>query len=175
MILLTSLLMVRITLIILPLHQGDKFLNDRLLSYTVLFVVFFIATVILSTEHALYFGDSSGTVHVVNTHSIIQGVYTSEVLPGGHHSKVDFLVVLHGKLNAHGFLSGCGVTSSINEDKRPRSASICNNRQLNSVPCTILMSIGVGYQELFKQLINDTYFVTWAVPSMHCSVEYGSV
>ena len=136
---------------------------------------FFIATVILSTEHTLYFGDSSGTVHVVDTYSIIQGVYTSEVLPGGHHSKVDFLVALHGKLNAHGFLSGCGITSSVNEDKQTRPASIYYKRQLDSVPCTVLMSIGVGYQELFKQLINDTYFVTWAVPSMHCNMEYGSV
>ena len=99
----------------------------------------------------------------------------SEVLAGGHHSKVDFLVALHGKLNSHGFLSGCGITSSVIEDKQTRPASIYYKRQLDSVPCTVLMSIGVGYQELFRQLINDTYFVTWAVPSMHCNVEYNNV
>jgi len=130
--------------------------------------------VILSAKHALYFGDSSGIVHVVDTYSIMEGTYKSEMLPGGHHSKVDFLIALHGKLNANGFLSGCGVTSSVNEDKQTRPSSVYYKR-LDSVPCTVLMSIGVGYQELFKQLINDTYFVTWAVPSIHCKVEYSSV
>jgi len=127
-----------------------------------------IATAILSAEHTLYFGDSSGTVHIVDTHSIIQGIYTSEVLPGGHHSKVDFLVALHGIMNAQGFLSGCGVTStsSASQEEQVRPNSAYYVRGLTSVPCTVLMSIGVGYQELFKQLANDMYFVTWVVPSL---------
>ena len=105
---------------------------------------------------------------MVHTHSITDGTYTSEVLPGGHHSKVDFLVALHGKLNANGFLSGCGVSSLVNTDNQ---TCMYYKRQLDSVPCTVLMSAGVGYQELFKQLINDTYLVTWAVPSIHCNNE----
>jgi len=127
-----------------------------------------LATAILSADHALYFGDSSGTVRVVDTHSILEGLtYTSYVLPGGHHSKVDFLVALHGTMDAQGFLSGCGVTStsSVSQEEQTKPNSIYYVRGLSSVPCTILMSIGVGYQELFRQLANDTYFVTWVVPS----------
>jgi len=129
---------------------------------------FVIATVILSAEHALYFGDSNGTVHVVHTHSISDGTYTSERLPGGHHSKVDFLVALNGMMNTQGFLSRCGVISAVSEDEpQVRPNSINYERRLTSVPCTVLVSMGVGYQELFKQRANDTYFVTWAVPSKH--------
>ena len=95
-------------------------------------------------------------------------MYKSEVLPGGHHSKVDFLVVLHGIMNAQGFLSGCGVTSTSNviQEDPTRPNSMYYVRGLTSVPCTVLISIGVGYQELFRQLASEMYFVTWAVPSM---------
>ena len=108
---------------------------------------------------------------MVHTHSIKDGTYTSAVLPGGHHSKVDFLVALHGKLNANGFLSGCGVSSLMNTDDQTGSSSMYYKRQLDSVSCTVLMSAGVGYQELFKQLTNDTYLVTWTVPSILCNNE----
>jgi len=74
---------------------------------------------------------------------------------------------MQGKLNAHGFLSAVGVTPVVNDsgETRPRTSKYYIKR-LDSVPCTVLMSIGIGYQDIFSQHANDTstYFMTWALP-----------
>ena len=117
---------------------------------------------LLPIGQAVFIGDSSGRVHKINVHHIMEGKYSSETLHGSHNFKVDFLVSLHGTVNAHGFLSETDVNKDSGESKR---SSLYYVRGLESVPCTVLMSIGVGYQELFTSNINkDTCFITWAIP-----------
>ena len=91
-----------------------------------------------------------------------EGQYSLVKLPGAHCSKVDFLVALQGKINTQGFLSSCGV---ITKEEQTRPNSMYYARQLDSVPCSVLMSIGVGYQEVFTSYYTDsTCFIKWALP-----------
>ena len=81
-----------------------------------------------------------------------------EILPGGHFPghKVDPLVVLKGKLNGEGFLSAVGTTSV--EEQARRS-------YINSAPCTVLISTGIGFCDSFTQHTNEsTCFISWALP-----------
>ena len=124
------------------------------------------ASVLLSTNNALYIGDDDGKVYVVNTSQILKGEYSVEVLPGGHLTgcKVDHLIVLDGKINTEGFLSAVGVTS-IDEQ-----TSQSDMYYVSSIPCKVLISIGIGFQDSFTQYSsNSTYFISWALP---CSKLY---
>jgi len=124
----------------------------------------FIVTVLLASNHAVYAGTKKGLVCVINTDHIMEGQYDFETLPGTHHGKVESFVVLQGKINPQGFLSSCGV---ITKEEQTRPDSMYYARQLDSVPCTVLMSIGVGYQELFTSNMHEkTCFIMWAIPSM---------
>jgi len=117
--------------------------------------------VLLPIGHALFIGDSSGSVHKIDAHEISEGKYSSETLCGNHNFKVDFLISLRGAVNAHGFL--CGSDASKQEETRRNNSYYV--RGLECVPCIVLMSVGVGYQELFTSNINkDTCFITWAMP-----------
>ena len=104
---------------------------------------------------------------MITIENVTEGQYSLAKLPGAHCSKVDFLVVLRGKMNAQGFLSSCGV---VTKDKQIIPNSVYYSRQLDSVPCTVLMSIGVGYQELFTSYSSDSScFIKWALP---CRAQY---
>ena len=119
----------------------------------------------LPIEQTLYIGDSEGKVCKINTLHIKEGKFSSEMLHGSHSSKADFLFALHGKLNAHGFLSGYDTSNGVSKTEQKRN-SIYFMRGLESVPCILLMSVGIGYQELFTSNINkDTCFMIWALPS----------
>ena len=125
-----------------------------------------VASVFLSTDNALYIGDNDGKVYVVDTSQVSKGEYSKEVLPGGHLNgqKVDHLIVLQGKVNTEGFLSAVGVTA-IDEQRRQSDMYYAN-----SVPCKVLISIGIGFQDSFTQYSsNSTYFISWALP---CSKLY---
>ena len=123
----------------------------------------FTVTAILPAGHVVYIGDHNGTVHMITIEDIREGQYNLVKLPGSHSSKVDFLVALHGSMNAQGFLSSCGVLTSKDEQTRPNSMYYA--RQLDSVPCAVLMSVGVGYQELFTSHTSDgSCFISWALP-----------
>ena len=100
---------------------------------------------------------------------IEEGKYSSQLLPGGHRlgRKVDYLLTLQGRLNHQGLLSAVGDTKIISNERRP---SVCYFKRLDNIPCTVLLSIGVGHQEMFKQCplhaTDDSInFVTWALPS----------
>lgn len=125
-----------------------------------------VASTLLPVNYALYVGDKNGRIRVVDTHQIEKGKYTDELLTGGHHSReVNFLVAVQGKLNAHGLLSAVGVTPIVNDDRETRPRSIYHVKRLDTVPCTVLISVGMGYLEIFAQNTNDsTYFITWALP-----------
>ena len=126
----------------------------------------YVASVFLSTDNALYIGDNDGKVYVVDTSQVSKGEYSKEVLPGGHLNgqKVDHLIVLQGKVNTEGFLSAVGVTA-IDEQRRQNDMYYAN-----SVPCKVLISIGIGFQDSFTQYSsNSTYFISWALP---CSKLY---
>ena len=126
----------------------------------------YVASVFLSTDNALYIGDNDGKVYVVDTSQVSKGEYSKEVLPGGHLNgqKVDHLIVLQGKVNTEGFLSAVGVTA-IDEQRRQNDMYYAN-----SVPCKVLISIGIGFQDNFTQYSsNSTYFISWALP---CSKLY---
>ena len=87
------------------------------------------------------------------------------MLPGGHSPgcKVDILMVLKGKLNAEGFLSAVGVTASAVDDQTRQR----NMYYVNSVPCTVLISTGIGSQDSFTECTNNcTCFISWA---LHCN------
>ena len=95
---------------------------------------------------------------IVDASQILEGEYSIEVLPGGHPSgcKVDVLVVLQGQLSVEGFLSTVGMTT-INEQS--------NVYYINPIPCVVLLSMGIGFQDSFTQYNNNsTYFVMWAWP-----------
>ena len=127
---------------------------------------FFIVTVqtLLPVGQALFIGDSSGSVHKIDTYHMMEGKYSFETLCGSHNFKVDFLVSLHGTVNAHGFLSESHIKI---DSKETKQSSLYFKREFQSVPCTLLMSVGVGYQELFTSNINkDTCFITWAIPRL---------
>jgi len=110
----------------------------------------------------VFTGTKKGIVCLVNTKHIMEGQYNFEILPGAHLCKVDFLITLQGKINAQGFLSSCGV---ITKEEQTRPNSMYYARQLDSVPCSVLMSIGVGYQEVFTSYYTDsTCFIKWALP-----------
>ena len=124
------------------------------------------ASVLLSTDNALCIGDNDGKVYIVDTSHILKGEYSIEVLPGGHLTgyKVDHLIVLDGKVNTEGFLSAVGVTSI---DEQTRQSDVY---YVNSIPCKVLISIGIGFQDSFTQYSsNSTYFISWALP---CSKLY---
>jgi len=117
---------------------------------------------LLPVGQALLVGDSSGSVHKIDTCHIMEGKYSFQTLHGSHNFKVDFLVSLHGTVNVHGFLSDSAIKKDSEETKR---SSLYYVRGFESVPCTLLMSVGVGYQELFTANIHkDTCFITWAIP-----------
>ena len=125
-----------------------------------------VASVFLSTEDSLYIGDNDGKVYVIDTNQVLKGEYSTEVLPGGHLSgqKVDHLIVLQGKVNTEGFLSAVGVTG-IDEQRRQSDMYYAN-----SIPCKVLISIGMGFQDSFTQYSsNSVYFISWALP---CSKLY---
>ena len=120
-----------------------------------------VASVLLSTDDALYVGDNDGKVYTVDTSQILKEGYSIELLPGGHLSgqKVEHLIVLQGKVNTEGFLSAVGVTAI---DEQTRQSDMY---YVNSVPCKVLISIGIGFQDSFTQYSsNSTYFITWALP-----------
>ena len=122
-----------------------------------------VASALLSTDNALYIGDNDGKVHAVDTSQILKEGYSIEVLPGGHlgGQKVEHLIVLQGKVNTEGFLSAVGVTA-IDEQKIRRHSDMY---YVNSIPCKVLISIGIGFQDSFTQYSsNSTYFITWALP-----------
>jgi len=126
-------------------------------------LVFLLVTALLPTNHAIYIGTKNGTVCVVSAEHITEGKYDVEILAGAHQHQVDFLLVLQGTINAQGFLSSCGVLTSKDEQTRPNSMYYA--RQLDSVPCAVLMSVGVGYQELFTSHTSDgSCFIKWALP-----------
>ena len=120
-------------------------------------------SVLLPADPTVYIGDIGGNVSMITIKNIREGQYSLVKLPGAHCSKVDFLVALQGKINTQGFLSSCGV---ITKEEQTRSNSMYYARQLDSVPCTVLMSIGVGYQEFFtSHLSGSRCFIKWALPS----------
>jgi len=130
----------------------------------ILCVCISLVTALLPIEQSLYVGDSDGNVCKIDIHCIAEGKYSSEMLHGSHNSKADIFVALHGKLDAHGFLSGHDTSS---KDKQTKRNSISFMRGFESVPCILLMSIGVGYRELFTSKINkDACFMIWALPSL---------
>ena len=109
----------------------------------------------------MFTGTKKGIICLVDTKHIMEGQYNFDILPGAHLCKVDFLITLQGKINAQGFISSGGFITK----ERTRSNSMYYARQLDSVPCTVLMSIGVGYQELFTSRYTDsTCFIKWALP-----------
>ena len=115
-----------------------------------------VASVILPIANALCIGGNDGRVRVVNTTQLSED--STEVLPGGHFPghKVDLLVVLKGKLNGEGFLSAVGRTSV--DEPSGRS-------YINSAPCTVLISTGIGFCDSFTQHTNEsTCFISWAFP-----------
>ena len=117
----------------------------------------YVASVILPIGNTLCIGDNDGRVCVVDTSQILEGNYSIEMLPGGHFPgrKVDVLMILKGRLNAEGFLSAVGVTA-VDEQ---------TIQSINSVPCTVLISTGIGLQDSFTQYTNNcTCFVSWALP-----------
>ena len=86
------------------------------------------------------------------------GEYSIEGLPGSHSSgcNVDALIVLQGKLNAKGFLSAVGM-ATIN-----KQSNVYYN---NAIPCIVLLSVGIGFQDSFTQYTNNsTCIITWAFP-----------
>ena len=111
-------------------------------------------------------GDKTGRIHVIDTHQITEGKYADKLLSGGHHTReVDYLIAVQGRLNAHGFLSAVGVSAVVGDDEQTRPRSTYHVKRLDSVPCTLLMSIGIGYHEVFGRNTSDsTYFVTWTFP-----------
>ena len=123
----------------------------------------FVATVLLPIDNAICIKDDNGRVYIVDTSQISEGKYSIELLPGGHFprdkDKVDFLIGLRGKLNAAGFLSAIGATSIVEQER------LSNMYYVNSVPCTVLMSIGKGFQGSFTQCSNEsTCLICWAFP-----------
>ena len=129
--------------------------------------MFCIAAVLLSIDKALCIGDSNGKVYIVDTSQILEGKYSIEELPGGHLTghKADLLITLKGKVNTEGFLSSVGVTAI---DEQTEQYSM---HYVSSFPCTVLMSIGIGFQDSFTQSTNNsTCFITWVLP---CSKLYG--
>ena len=121
----------------------------------------FTVTVLLPIGHSLFIGDSSGSVRKIYMHRITEEIYWCEKLCGKHNSKVDFLFSLNGAAISHGFLSG----SDVSKDEKTKRNSLYYMKGLENVPCTLLISAGVGYQELFTSNTNeDTCFITWALP-----------
>ena len=123
---------------------------------------FFAASVLLPVGHTIFIGDTSGKVLTIDTRQIEEGKYSFQLLPGGHcvGNKVDYLLAQQGVLNPQGFLSMAG-------DRASYKQSVSHFTSLDYVPCTVLISIGIGYQGTFIQCAeaNDsTYFVTWAFP-----------
>lgn len=101
----------------------------------------------------------------IYTQQIKEGAYSFQLLPSGHGvgNKVQHLLTLQGTLNPEGFLSALGDSVVVNSVRQTHL------RGSDSVPSTVLVSIGIGYQETFTQhtctQANDNiYFVTWALP-----------
>ena len=127
--------------------------------------IFFAASVLLPIGHTIFIGDTSGKVLTIDAHQIEEGKYLFQLLPGGHcvGNKVDYLQVQQGILNPQGFLSMAGDRAVIASYKQ----SVSHFKSLDCVPCTVLINIGIGYQETFIQSAeanDNTYFVTWAFP-----------
>jgi len=121
----------------------------------------------LPIEQTLFVGDSDGKFCKIDTCHLMEGKYSSEILHGSHNTKAKFLVALHGKLNAHGFLSGYDASSTVSKNELTKQDSLYFMRGLTSIPCLLLMSVGVGYQELFTSNVNnDSCFMTWALPNL---------
>ena len=118
-----------------------------------------IASTFLPVNHALYVGDKHGRIHIIDTRQIVEGKYSDEIIAGGHHArKVDFLVAVRGRVNAYGLLSSVGVSAVTNDDGQTRLRSQYYVQRLDSVPCTVLMSIGTGYCEIFTQHTDDSTY-----------------
>lgn len=111
-------------------------------------------------------GDKTGRIRIIDTHQITEGKYSDKLSTGGRHSKeVDCLIAVQGRLNAHGLLSAVGVSAVVSDDEQTRPCSKYYVKRLDSVPCTVLMSIGIGYHEAFGRNTSDsTYFITWTFP-----------
>ena len=125
-----------------------------------------VASTFLPINNALYVGDKNGRIHIVDTRQVVKGEYSHEMLAGGCHGKeVNFLAAVQGRLNAFGLVSTVGVSAVTDDDGQTRPRSMYYVQRLDSVPCTVLISIGMGYREVFMQHANEsTYFVTWALP-----------
>ena len=106
----------------------------------------------------------------IDTRQIKEGEYSFQLLPSGQHvgNRVEHLLALDGTLNPEGFLSALGDSVVVTKDRR---LSVNHLKGIDSIPSTVLVSIGIGYQETFTQHTctqanthNSTYFVTWALP-----------
>ena len=125
-----------------------------------------LASVLLPVGYTIFVGNINGTVLAVDTQQIKEEEYSFQLLPGGHGvgKKVEYLLALQGTLNPEGFLSALGDSVVVNNNRQTHL------RGLDSVLSTVLVSIGIGYQETFitqhtcTQANDSVYFVTWALP-----------
>ena len=129
-----------------------------------------LASLLVPVGYNVFVGNTNGTVLAIDTRQIKEGEYSFQLLPSGHRvgNRVEHLLALDGTLNPEGFLSVLGDSVVVTKDRR---LSVNHLKGIDSIPSTVLVSIGIGYQETFTQHTctqanthNGTYFVTWALP-----------